>query len=177
MRVYILLLVLFAISIGTGLAVNVDIGDVEAFKQALEQDGFTVQQGGLGYFDFMMLYNSGVLPSAYGNNPATQYLVYLVPPASGHEVTGKISEIVKALGVAAKVTPFWSLRPDEAVIFVGRTPPECRYFSFEQQLMDRTYGNETRWIFSNIGDTVNNLDIKTEERKMESLEIHSIRQR
>ena len=50
MRVYILLLVLFAISIGTGLAVNVDIGDVDAFKQALEQDGFTVQQGGLGLF-------------------------------------------------------------------------------------------------------------------------------
>ncbi len=88
MRVYILLLVLFAMSIGTGLAVNVDIGDVEAFKQALEQDGFTVQQGGLTYFDFMKLYNNGVLPSAYGNNPATQYLVYLVPPASGHEVTG-----------------------------------------------------------------------------------------
>ena len=53
MRVCILLLVLFALTIGTGLAVNVDIGDVEAFKQALEQDGFTVQQGGLGYFDFM----------------------------------------------------------------------------------------------------------------------------
>ena len=54
-----------------------DIGDVEAFKQALEQDGFTVQQGGLGYFDFMKLYNSGVLPTAFGNNPATKYLVYL----------------------------------------------------------------------------------------------------
>jgi hypothetical protein len=33
-----------------GMAVDVDIGDVEAFKQALEQDGFTVQQGGLGSF-------------------------------------------------------------------------------------------------------------------------------
>ena len=86
MRKYIIILVLFAISIGTGLAVNVDIGDVEAFKQALEQDGFTVQQGGLGYFDFMKLYNSGVLPSAMGNNPATKYLVYLVPPPSGQVV-------------------------------------------------------------------------------------------
>ena len=28
--------------------------------------------------------------------------------------------------------------------------------------MDRTYGNETRWIFANLGDTVNNLVIKTE---------------
>ena len=44
--IFISLLVLFAISVGTGLAQNMDIGDVEAFKQALEQDGFTVQQGG-----------------------------------------------------------------------------------------------------------------------------------
>jgi len=162
MRGYILLVVGFALLIEISSAENVEIGDVEAFKQALEQDGFTVQQGGLGSFDFMKLYDMGVLPSAYGNNPATQYLVYLVPPASGHEVTGKISEIIKALGVTANVTPFWSLRPDEAVVFVGRTPPECRYLSLDQFLMERTYGNETRWIFSPLCDTVNNLVIKTE---------------
>jgi len=141
MKVRILSLVLFTIFIGTGLAVNVDIGDVEAFKQALEADGFTVSEGGLTYFDFMKLYNSGVLPSAYGNNPATQYLVYLVPPASGHHVTGVIADIIKFIGVEAEVTPFFSLRPDEAVVFVGRTPPECRYFSFDHNLMERTYGN------------------------------------
>ena len=39
MKKYIILLVLSAISIGTGLAVTADIGDVDAFKQALEQDG------------------------------------------------------------------------------------------------------------------------------------------
>ena len=72
MRICIVLSVLFAILIGTGLAVDIDIGDVEAFKQALEQDGFTVQQGGLGYFDFIKLYDMGLAPSAYGNNPATE---------------------------------------------------------------------------------------------------------
>ena len=162
MRKYIILLVLFAVSIGTGLAVNVDIGDVGAFKQALEKDGFTVQQGGLGYFDFMKLYNSGVLPTAFGNNPATKYLVYLVPPPSGHEITGIIADIIKELGVTAKVTPFWSLRPDEAVVFVGRTPPECRYLSYDHFLISRTYGNETLGIWSNLADTINNLVIKTE---------------
>ena len=130
--IFISLLVLFAISVGTGLAQNMDIGDVEAFKQALEQDGFTVQQGGLGYFDFMKLYNTGVLPSAYGNNPATKYLTYLVPPAPGHEVDwNDLLEIAKSLGVTAELAPFWNLGPDEAVVFVGRTPPECRYFSFD----------------------------------------------
>jgi hypothetical protein len=144
MRLYIFLIFACAMLVVTGLAENEDIGDVEAFKEALEQDGFTVQQGGLGHFDFMKLYDMGVLPSAYGNNPATRYLIYLVPPPSGQEVEGIISEIIKALGVTANVTPFWSLRPDEAVVFVGRTPPACRYLSLDQFLMERTYGNETR---------------------------------
>ena len=161
MKKYIILSVLFALSIGTGLAVNADIGDVETFKQALEQDGFTVQQGGLGHFDFMKLYDSGVVPTAMGNNPATKYLVYLVPPPSGKVVEGIISEIIKVLGVKANVTPFWSLRPDEAIVFVGRTPPECRYLSYDHYIVDRTYGNETRWIFANLADTVNNLVINT----------------
>jgi hypothetical protein len=88
MRHYIFLIFACAVLIGIGFAENVETEDPEAFKQALEQDGFTVQQGGLGYFDFMKLYNSGVLPSAYGNNPATKYLIYLVPPPSGQEVGG-----------------------------------------------------------------------------------------
>ncbi len=162
MKNYILFSFLLVMLIGTGLAQNTTTGDVNAFQQALEKDGFTVREGGLTYFDFMKLYNSGVLPSAYGNNPATQYLVYLVPPASGHHVTGIIADIMNMLGVTADVTPFFSLRPDEAVVLVGRTPPECRYFSYDHYLMERTYGNETRWIFANLADTVNNLNIKTE---------------
>ena len=80
MRAYIFLIFAIAILVGTGIAENGETGDVVAFIQALEQDGFTVQQGGLGHFDFMKLYDMGVLPSALGSNPATKYLVYLVPP-------------------------------------------------------------------------------------------------
>ncbi len=160
MKIYILLGVLFAMLIGTGLAQNATTGDVKAFKKALEKDGFTVREGGLGYFDFMKLYNMGILPSAYGNNPSTKYLVYLVPPSG--KVTGTIADIIRALGVTANVTPFPDLRPDEAIVFVGKTPPECRYFSYDPNLMERTYGNETRWIFASLADTINNLNIKTE---------------
>jgi len=154
MRFCILLLVLFTIFIGTGLAVNVDIGDVDAFKQALEKDGFTVQQGGTGFFDLIKLLDTGVLPSAYGNNPSTKYLTYFVPPAPGHQVDEMASKIAKTLGITMKLGPYWNLGPDEAVIFVGRTPPECRYFSYDLQLLSRAYGNETRWIFGNLADTV-----------------------
>jgi TRAP-type C4-dicarboxylate transport system permease large subunit len=55
MKVYIILAVLFTMLIGTSLAQNATTGDVNAFKQALEKDGFTVQKGGLGFFDGMCL--------------------------------------------------------------------------------------------------------------------------
>lgn len=162
MRDYILFAVLLALLIGTSFAENVDIGDVEAFQQALEQDGFTVQQGAIGFFDLIKLYDLGVLPNALGNNPSTKYLSFFVPPASGQKVPEQIAKIAETLGIDLNAAGFWNLGPDEAVVFVGRTPPECRYFSFDLQLVERTYGNEARWIWANLGDTVNNLVINTE---------------
>ena len=162
MKVYIILAVLFTMLIGTCIAQNATTGDVNTFKQALEKDGFTVQKGGLGFLDLIKLYNSGVLPSAYGNNPATKYLSYFVPPAPGYKVPEQFSKIARAIGLRSNLSSFWNLNPDEAVIFVGRTPPECRYFSYDHYIVDRTYGNETRWVFANLGDTVNNLVINTE---------------
>ncbi|VVB64805.1 Uncharacterised protein [uncultured archaeon] len=162
MKNYLLMGLIFVLLLGTSLGQNPDIGDLDAFKHALEQDGFTVQQGLLSFYDLLKVYNNGLLPSAYGNNPNTKYLNLLVPPPSGQEVKGIISELMKALGVTANITPFSSLRPDEAIVFVGRTPPECRYFSFDLYLMERTYGNETRWIYASLGDTLNHLVINTE---------------
>jgi hypothetical protein len=116
----------------------------------------------LGYFDLIKLLEEGVLPSAYGNNPTTKYVAYFIPAATGQEVDERISKITSTLGMSGNTTPFWNLRPDEAVVFVGRTPPDCRYFSYDHMIMHRTIGNEKRWIFSNIVDTLNNLVIKTE---------------
>lgn len=161
MKVYIILAILFATLIGAALAENVNIGNTTAFKHSLEKDGFTVQQGKIGYLDLIKLYDRGVLPSAYGNNPSTKYLTYFVPPAPGFKVPELFSKIAVALGMSENVSPFWNIRPDEAIVFVGRTPPECRYFSYDHYLLGRTYGNETRWIFANLADTVNNLDINT----------------
>ena len=162
MKRYMLLGFVLAVLIGTGLAQNATTSDVNAFQQALEKDGFTVQQGAIGSFDVIKLYDLGVLPNALGNNPSTRYLSYFVPPAPGQKVPKELTKIAATLGINLHATPFWNLGPDEAVVFVGRTPPECRYFSLDLQLVERTYGNETRWIFSNIGDTVNNLVINTE---------------
>jgi hypothetical protein len=162
MKRYMLLLVSFFILIGTGLAENVKTGDVKAFQEALEKDGFTVQKGGMGYFDIIKLHDVGLLPSCYGNNPATKYLTYFVPPAPGHKVPELFSKIAKSIGVSSNLSSFWNLGPDEAVVFVGRTPPESKYFSYDHYIVDRTFENETRWVFANLGDTINNLVINTE---------------
>ncbi len=161
MKLYMLFGFILVMLIGTGLAQSPTISDVNDFKQALEKDGFTVQQGAIGFFDLIKLYDLGVLPNALGNNPSTRYLTYFVPPAPGQKLPKELTKIAATLGINLDATAFWNLGPDEAVVFVGRTPPECRYFSFDLQLVERTYGNETRWIFSNIGDTVNNLVINT----------------
>jgi hypothetical protein len=161
MRIYIILSVFIAISIGTGLAENMDIGDVVAFRKALEQDGFTVQQGAIGFFDAIKAYNLGVLTSALGNNPSTKYLTYFVPPAPGHKVPEQFAKIATALGISQNTSAFWNLGPDEAIVFVGRTPPACRYFCYDAEMLFTTFRNESRWIWTCLGDPLNNLVIKT----------------
>ena len=106
MKKYIMTIILgiaFILLTGTSLAANEtaqnETYDAGAFQQALEQDGFTVQEGEVGYFDFLKLFNEGVLPSAYGNNPTTKYLIYFVPPAPGYEVDELIKHITSTLGV------------------------------------------------------------------------------
>mgnify|MGYP001346267452 CR=1 FL=1 len=92
MRVYILISVVFVLIIGAGFAVNVDIGDVEGFKQALEQDGFTIQEGKVGPVDLIKMYEIGYFPTAAGNNPTTKYLGYFVPTAPGNALDPELAE-------------------------------------------------------------------------------------
>jgi len=159
---YLVFWLVSALLVGPCLARGGETGGEEAFVQALEEDGFIVQKGRLGYLDLIKLHEAGLVPSAYGNNPATKYLAFFVPPAPGHTVDDQISQVQRPPGVSGNVSAFWNLRPDEAVVFVGRTPPECRYFCFDHIIMSRAYGNETRWLFANIADALNNLVIRTE---------------
>jgi hypothetical protein len=137
---------------------------VKAFKQALEKDGFTVQEGGFEYVNLIDLYfsNPDFMPTAAGNNPTTKYIGYLVPPAPGYEVPKLIAKKTATLGTSQNLYTYWNLGPDEAVVFVGRTPPKCRYFSFDSAMQAGTYEDKFLWMWPSIGDTLNNLVIKTE---------------
>jgi hypothetical protein len=70
-------------------------------------------------------------------------------------------KIGEYLGIKG-VTILFRMRPDEALVFVGRTPPECKYYSYSGYLMERVYGKERRVVFADIADALNHLTINTE---------------
>lgn len=117
-------------------------GRVDAFRAALESDGFTVGAGETGLVDLPAMVDVGYIDSAAGNNKGQPYKgIYPMPPAG----------------------PFW-LQPDEAVVYLGPTPPRADYFSFTPFLWLRNYSTPPvrDWLLASLGDPLNNAWIKTE---------------
>ncbi len=137
------------------------VGDVGAFRSALERDGFVVGQGAAAVFPLIEAYEAGLIKACWGNDPTKPYLVCLVPPSPGEQVPSYKFKVGEFLGLKG-VTILFRMRPDEALVFVGRTPPECKYYSYSGYLMERFYGNESRVIFADITDALNHLTINTE---------------
>ena len=127
-------------------------GDVSAFKTKMEEQGFIVEEGEFKYVDLFALCSAGAIPSCYGNNAANPYIVPFLPKAPGEVIPDEVEWIGQ-----------YQLRPDEAVVFVGKTPPEMTYFSYRSYLLKRYYEEDAgyRMIFASLGDSQNNLTLKT----------------
>jgi hypothetical protein len=82
----------------------------------LKNDDFFVQQGVLKTIPIFGLVNKGVLFSANGNNPNTPYKAFIMPHAPGQISLDPFSD-------SANFSIAYRLRPDEAIILIGRTPP------------------------------------------------------
>ena len=139
------------------------IGDVDTFREALEADGFTVQEGKLETFDVIAMYGAGLVPSCYGNNAQAPYMCYKLPKAPGQTTNNTISD--------SPIKPETRLMgrtlacgPDEAIVFIGKTPPECSYFSYCSYIAVRYFPEEgqSRRVFGSLGDSLNNMTISTE---------------
>lgn len=139
------------------------VGDIDTFQASLEADGFTVQEGKLETFDVIAMYNAGLVPSCYGNNAQAPYMCYKLPKAPGQTTNNTVSD--------EPINPdnqgLWAdyrMRPDEAIVFVGKTPPECSYFSYRSYLAVRYYPEEgqARRVFGSLGDAANMLTVNTE---------------
>jgi len=136
-------------------------GDTDAFGVVLEQDGFVVQEGTLGVIPIIDLFNMGMLPSCYGNNPSTPYVICFAPPPPGQSAIAEDPEDVDTLD--GKTLIQYRLRADEAIVMIGRTPPSCSYFSYRSYMYDQFSpdAGERKRIFASLGDTLNLLTIKT----------------
>jgi hypothetical protein len=137
-------------------AVPVTVGDISALRSALEWDGFIVQEGEFSHQDAIALLNAGVTKDATGANVGAPYLAYKIPPAPEQSAPNPLAD-----------DRGWSytyrLRPDEALILVGRTPPEVAYFSYQSYLIFRFFPNTKKYgrLYDGIGDSINLLTINT----------------
>jgi hypothetical protein len=148
----------FAQQAGQGL------GDQTKFQNALTQDGFDVQRGQSMSLDMWQQYCDGVTATAKYNNKGAPYISAKVP-----HLSGDITQI-----------PYtFQLRPDEAIVFIGVTPPPVTYFSYQPYLLNKYYaqpvpedlltspiqgcGGDPNCldVGTSLGDTVNVATIKT----------------
>ncbi|MEC9489054.1 MAG: hypothetical protein UMV23_06220 [Halanaerobium sp.] len=121
-----------------------EYGNIYDFISLLEARGFIVQEGEVRYVDILKLCSEGVIDSCMGNNTGAPYAMVLLPPAPGQD---------PALGQEPPVgydpnnpdnypanidylAPGFNfkLRPDEAIVLIGLTPPPAYYFSFQSYL-------------------------------------------
>lgn len=116
-------------------------------------------------------YASCILPPAPGQDPCEgqpPHVGYV--PDDPHNCQANICFAIPGLA--------YKLRPDEAVLIIGKTPPPARYFSFRSYVIfvenkpykdysqEFTVGDETTGVyhrvFASLGDSLHNLDIHTE---------------
>ena len=93
---------------------------------ALLDSGYSVRMGEANKQFPIQYCLTGYTPNANGNNVGVPYFGIQLPPPPGMDSLYSI--------------PLnYNIRPDEAVILMGRTPPKCKYFSYRSYLMNRYY--------------------------------------
>ncbi|WP_297429554.1 hypothetical protein [Clostridium sp.] len=119
-------------------------GSIKYFARILEEKGFIVQEGKLSYLDILKLASEGKVDTAFGNNAGAPYASYLLPPApnqepspgqrppKGYKPENPNNYPPNINYVAPGVN--YKLRPDEAIVLIGKTPPPAVYFSFRSYL-------------------------------------------
>ncbi|HMZ31396.1 MAG TPA: hypothetical protein PLY13_02760 [Methanoregulaceae archaeon] len=132
-----------------------DHGRVASFRATLEENGFIVTSGQMTPVDPIVdLLDSGIGDSANGNNAGQPYKVLMVPISP----SGEEPPFERGLTI-------FRLRPDEAVVYLGPTPPPCDYFSFTVFLWVRHKESlvpKGDWMVAAVNDPLNSALIKTQ---------------
>ncbi len=124
-------------------------GSIERFTANISSAGLGVKEGSMVQLDPAQLCCAGKLPWGMYFNKLTPYIAVKIPPIEAP-------------------LPVFLLRPDEAVVVIGVTPPEVEYFSYQLYLGERTFPTDVETFFSphrpllaSVGDAVNLRTIKT----------------
>jgi hypothetical protein len=159
-------------------------GKLETFLKKLEQMDFIVQEGSVSFPPILKMCCQCLLPSCYGNNASSNYGIFALPPAPKQALSVKNPHaewFTEDGTLPAGWSYSWRMRPDEAMVFLGPTPPKVDYYGFTAYINDRYVANlpqgapcETsdgqmrpqpdsvlhRYpVFSSLGDTVNPMTI------------------
>jgi hypothetical protein len=117
------------------------------FVSAAKADGFQVQEGTFKLLDLADCCAAG--KSCSGNNPSSPYAAYYLPRAP-EQSAPNVQEDAQGL------SPSYRLRADEAVVWIGETPPPAAYFGFTDYLMSRDDGTGNRVpVFASLAETLN----------------------
>ncbi len=159
-------------------------GKLEALRKELARKDFIVQCGSVTFPGIVGLCCQCKLPTCYGNNASSTYGFFALPPAPDQDpaVKNPYAEWFTEDQTLGKDWSYqWRLRPDEAVVFLGPTPPKVDYFGFTGYVYDRFVPTMTKDppqcvsgdirrdqpassiqrfpVFASLGDTINPLTI------------------
>lgn len=121
----------------------------EAMKKILGNMGFDVREGLFLPLDAGEWYCKGWLYSCNMNNAGAPYHIVFLPEVPGQADTG--------------FPAAFRMRRDEAIVIVGPTPPECRYYSYSFFVYYRwdPAQRRVRKLFDTLGQPMNRFLLKT----------------
>jgi len=115
-------------------------GKLGEIRSRLEQKGFIVQEGSVSFPPILEMCCQCELPTCYANNASTTYGLFALPPAPNQDPSVKnpyAEWFTEDNNLEAGWSYWWRLRPDEAAVFLGPTPPKVDYYGFTAYLYDR----------------------------------------
>lgn len=132
--------------------------DAAPIAEAFQDSGFFVQQGGISHANAIQFCAAGYVPNCNGNNASFPYFIIQMPPPAGVDSPYAIPIL-------------YNFKQDEAVVAIGKTPPECKYFSYRSYLVNRLYTLPTPdriKIYASLGDT-KSLYTMREDKPLDSM--------
>ena len=132
-------------------------GNVDEFVSGLEASGFIVQEGRLSGIGPSAGNGEGLFPSTYYSNPSTPYVSFLLPDAPEQIFQSPFKG-------QDGMSPEFLLGENEAIVYIGKTPPNMTYFSYRLFLARRYSIEEGAYkpVFTSFEDTANSMRIRTQ---------------